>query len=764
MKRFEQILSALCVGLLPIALGAVPLPIVDVKTFDTTEFESLSPYVLDLAGEWKFYWSGSEARVPENFASETFDAARWETVSVPTCTEALGWGSRLSPGQSISLYRRSFELPLIWEGRKIYLELAGVVGEAFVWVNGKELKPLADGVYEVTGAAGYHAANVLAVKVVRAADSKWSGLCGQVRLFSTPKIELRDFRVTLKESEDSDSAEVEIEADVFKPLDDVSISGIRGVVDSIAKVFNIEGEEIAASPIERLKLSMEEPITTLHQKFTLPSPRLWSAESPASYIVAVQVDHDLRARRVVFKDDSQRDRAILHAIRVSSADFRNGAAASMEEIGEVLSRLKQANFNSVVDGGDLPVRFEAACDYYGLYLVKGEFEGIMSYSELGDKGTASYEEAKFSNSPLKVTCANAAVDRAILKNAHSSLMTSEYYAKWSLTRDGIEITGGTFDPPSTAAGKRVYLTLPLPEADKLDEKGEYLYNLSFLRRNAAPGLPEDCEIMHCQLPYVLPLPEIAAEESASPSEAQAETVVNEERVYVRTKDEGDAKSLEVTAGELKAVFDRVDRKLKSLKHKGKEIFVTDLGIDAFIEGLRGTRIRPGDMRVKGNTIIITDEVLSDGEVGFDRTMTWQFSEDGKIRLELELAPFGMKNDIPGSLGLKWRAQKAENLTFGYFGSGPWANRPGASAAAPVALYSGTSAELSGLRSNVRSLTITGKEGVGIEFKAATPFTLEFGEELKLYLLEPGTSLKGGKWAFDLTQVEPKDAKSSWWIF
>lgn len=41
------------------------------------------------------------------------------------------------------------------------------------------------------------------------------------------KIELRDFSVNLTPIHDSKSVEIEVVSEVFKPLDDVSISGIR---------------------------------------------------------------------------------------------------------------------------------------------------------------------------------------------------------------------------------------------------------------------------------------------------------------------------------------------------------------------------------------------------------------------------------------------------------------------------------------------------------------------------------------------------------
>lgn len=730
------------------------MPLVNVKTLESADFEKQSPYVLDLAGAWRFHWSGSEARAPEGFQDPAYDVTRWETVSVPSCPEALGWGSRVVAGRSVSCYRRSFTLPSPWAERKKFLDLTGVLGACTVWINGREIASGTNGVYDVTAAVDDLSSNEIAVRVVRTAGRGWSGLCGSVRLYAAPKVELRDFRVKVVPDADYLSATIEVEAEVFKHVGGISVGGIRGVADCVSKVFDEKGLEVASAPIEQVRLSTERALTTFRQKMTVDAPRFWSAESPSFYTVAVQVDHDLRARRVALRDSRQQDRAVLRAIRVSAADFEGGAAASADEIAACLSRLKRANFNAVAGAGELPVRFAECCDRYGLYVVTNPPAGLMAYCDLGSAGTASYEEAKFANSPLTVVCANAATGRAILKNAYTSLSASEFLGKWSLVRDGTEVAGGTFDLPSIPGGQRGLLELPLPASGLPDQKGECFYNLSFVTRKESPGVDAGLEIAHQQIPY-----------AAGGAGAEIPVVEGEAQVAIRTG-EGE-RTVEVVAGPTKAVFDRAARRFRSLAMNGQTVFAQGAGFGLFAEGLKGLRIRSGDLLVEGNTVVVTDEVLTDGEAGYDRAVRWRFSADGKVHVEVSLAPFGSVSGGPGALGFEWRPDGLSNLRFGYLGRGPWANGPEACAAASVGLYAGTAAELDGLRSGVRRFSVVNRGGTGVEIGAATPFVLEFGPTVRMRLEGVDAPFKAEKWSLVLTPVgkaAEKEEKPSGWFF
>ena len=741
------------------ALFARPMPLVSAKTFDSFEFESNSPYVLDLAGDWRFRWSGSQARAPEGFQNPAYDVSRWETVSVPSCSEALGWGARDLPCRSVSCYRRSFALPQAWAGRRTYLEMSGVCGDSTVWVNGKEFALETNGVYDVTTAVEPQAMNEIAVRVVRGAGAGWSGLCGSVRLYAAPKIELRDFSVSVKPDADYLSAEVEVVAEVLKREDSVSVGGIRGIADFVAKVFDEKGLEVASTPIEQVRLSTGGALTTVRRKMTVDAPRFWSAERPCFYTVAVQVDHDLRARRTAFRDARQRDRAVLRAIRVSAADFAGGAAASEEELAACLGALKQANFNAVVDGGDLPVRFVELCDRYGFYVIANAVPDLMAYGKLGAAGTSSFEEAKQANSPLGVVCANAATGRAVLKNAHTAIAASEYLARWNLTQDGIEVAGGTFELPPIPAGQRGLLELPLPVQSNSDVtvSGECFYNISFVTRTAAPGVKAGHEAVHFQIPYAI-------------GSAKADEPVADDGAQVDIRTSADTKVLEVRAGPTRAEFDCEGRRFRSLTVNGRTFRADGAnGCWFFADGLRGLRVRPGDLRVEGNAVVVTDELLSEGPAGYDRTVRWSFAADGKVRVEVKLAPFGQLSGGPGALGFAWSPDDRAGLKFSYLGRGPWANRPDACAAAPVGRYAGAGTELEGMRSDVRRFAVVGKDGAGVEIGAATPFALEFSPVVRMRLSSPGAGLRAENWTLVLTPVGgaaggPAEKDSSWWFF
>lgn len=739
MKKIGEILAVLGAGFLSLALGARPLPIVDVKTFANPDFEGLSPYIFDLAGEWKFHWSGSEERVPARFEATDYDSSKWVTIAVPASSEALGWGSREVMAKSVSLYRRSFDLPQIWAGRKIYLELEGVRGEAEVWVNGRKLEQVTSGVWSVTGKASYRVTNELAIKVVRTSGKGESGLCGSVRLFSAPKIELRDFTVTLNQGVDARTAEIEVTSEIFKPLGDVSVSGIRGVVDCVAKVFDERGEEIAASSIERVKLSTDSSTTTVKRKIAVSLPRLWTDEVPVIYTVAVQVDHDLRARRVALVDAEKRARSVMRPLSVSATDFRGGAAASKEEIAQCLATLKASNFNAVIGEGELPVNMAQSCDEYGVYVLTNEVEGVRAYRELGNKDSAIFEAEKQGNSPLSLVCTNAASAWAVLENHHTTLETSEYFARWSFTRDGKELKRGTFELPTIAPGQSAWVELPQPDPETTDFSGECLYNLGFVRRDGS-------EVMRAQLPY-----EVAVEKSEEKRDE------NDAERSVSMKTNGKTGNLEVKAGKTSAVFDCRAGKMLSLVMNGREILSADRKLGYCVEGLNAERARVIKVAIGDETITTTDEIIGDGTAGYERKLRWRFFADGKVDLEYEITPFGGAERAAHVLGLTWEAKTHKGLKVRYYGRGPWAHDLKTGKAAPIAIYSASLAELKGMRTDVRRFSVVGADESGIEVSADKPMDVDFGENLKIFAGEKGT--------LKLRPAESENkAKRSRWFF
>ena len=122
-----------------------------------------SPWLRSLNGAWKFQWSPDPWSRPVEFHKPAFDVGTWREIPVPSTWERQGYGVPLfvnhmypfkvdpprvmgeppreytsfAQRNPVGSYRRSFEIPAEWRGKRIVLHFAGVSSAFFVWVNGE---------------------------------------------------------------------------------------------------------------------------------------------------------------------------------------------------------------------------------------------------------------------------------------------------------------------------------------------------------------------------------------------------------------------------------------------------------------------------------------------------------------------------------------------------------------------------------------------------------------------------------------------------
>jgi len=192
-----------------------------------------SPFFASLNGSWKFHWSPAPESRPANFFATNFDDSAWTNIDVPANWEMKGFGVPIYLGSGypfkidpprvtsepptnwtayaqrdpVGSYRRNFDLPGNWAGRRVFIHFDGVDSAFYLWVNGvrvgfsKDSRTPAE--FELTDwvRAG---ANQLAVEVYRWSDGSYledqdmwrlSGIFRPVYLYSTAAARLRDFTV-----------------------------------------------------------------------------------------------------------------------------------------------------------------------------------------------------------------------------------------------------------------------------------------------------------------------------------------------------------------------------------------------------------------------------------------------------------------------------------------------------------------------------------------------------------------------------------------
>ncbi len=196
----------------------------DRSTAITSRFEN-SPYYLLLNGTWKFFFTDRYKELPENITDPSVNTASWYDITVPGNWEVQGHGVAiytnhgyefkarnpepplLPEDNPVGVYRRDIEIPAGWEGRDIYLHIAGAKSGTYVYLNGEEVGYSEDS----KNPAEFHinkflkpGKNVLTLKIFRWSTGSYlecqdfwriSGIERDVFIYSQPKTAIHDFRV-----------------------------------------------------------------------------------------------------------------------------------------------------------------------------------------------------------------------------------------------------------------------------------------------------------------------------------------------------------------------------------------------------------------------------------------------------------------------------------------------------------------------------------------------------------------------------------------
>ncbi len=381
-----------------------------------------SSFARDLNGTWKFHWVKHPALRPVDFYKTTFDVTGWADISVPSCWQVLGYGTpyyrnlgytfqknwprvmteppknftAFDERNPVGSYRRDFEVPAAWNGRRIFLSFDGVDAAFFLWINGQRVgysvnsRNVAE--FDITRFVKSGAPNVLAVEVYQYCAGSYledqdmwrlSGIFRNVTLWSSPKIHVRDFHVKPLLDEQCQDATLEIVAKVRNNGDDISAEQML-----TARLFDKAGNAIpgvmAFAQIEKLRPGAEQ---TVALAFKVSSPAKWTAETPNLYTTVLElgpaalggraVSERVSARTGFRKIEIKGRQFLLNGVPIKLKGVNRhehwpdtGHVVSEERMRRDLEVIKQCNANHVrtCHYSNDP-RWYELCDEYGIYLV-----------------------------------------------------------------------------------------------------------------------------------------------------------------------------------------------------------------------------------------------------------------------------------------------------------------------------------------------------------------------------------------------------------
>jgi beta-galactosidase len=334
-----------------------------------------------LNGMWAFkYVAGLDAGQDEAFAQPGFDAASWATLPVPGHWELHGYsepGYFNGPPEGLGLYRRVFRVPEAWRGQRVFVCFDGVLHGFTAAVNGKEIGTWASGfnpvTFDITDALlPGDADNLLTVKVSTRSRG-WdfdtmdcwslSGIYRDVTLFAVPTTHVTDYwaRTTLG-ADGSARLAIDVAASAPGTLTGTLTPPGAGAPASFSITLDDSGRGA----------------TTLD----IPTPQLWTAETPALYRIALSLaaadgsTHRVEDR-IGLREVSIKDGVLLlngKPIKLRGINHHDiwpeeGRVATVARMRRDLELMREANINFVRTSHYPPhPLFIGMCDELGFYV------------------------------------------------------------------------------------------------------------------------------------------------------------------------------------------------------------------------------------------------------------------------------------------------------------------------------------------------------------------------------------------------------------
>ena len=379
-------------------------------------------YLKLLNGLWDFKYIEDINIYNENFYKLDFNPdlkEEWGKINVPSHWQLEGYGhphytniqypfpvdppNPPKPNPA-GLYRNKFYLPENLREEEQIITFEGIDSAFNFWVNG-EYCGYSQGSrlpakFNISNKLNYGKSNLIAIQVIQWSDGSYledqdmwwlSGIFRDIYIYSQPKVNIDDYKIETKLTNDYSDGELKISTKITNNL--------KNTIKDYKIKFELKRNHLIFSesiPLNHLKSETIQEISFIKE---VKDPDQWTAETPNLYDLNISliddtgnvienVNNKIGFREIEIIDGQLKVNGKTIMIRgVNRHDFHPelGRAITKKEIEEDLLMMKRNNINAVRTAHypNHPVFYEL-CDKYGLYVIAETDIESHGFEELED--------------------------------------------------------------------------------------------------------------------------------------------------------------------------------------------------------------------------------------------------------------------------------------------------------------------------------------------------------------------------------------------
>lgn len=380
-----------------------------------------SAYFISLNGTWKFNWVQDPRKRPTDFYKPDFNDSKWDNFKVPANWEVNGYGlpiyvnqpyefagrkltgNRMNPpfdipedNNPVGSYRRKINIPENWKNRQVFINLGAVKSAFFIWVNGKKVGYSEDSKlaaeFDITNYVK-PGENTIALQVYRWSDGSYlecqdmwriSGIERDVYLYSTPKIDVRDFKVigNLDPTYTNGLLDVNLTVESYK----IDQRTNHSRPDSFYVALDLQDAKgnTIWKDATGTKTVLGNYRSNVGFKTQISNIKTWSAEIPYLYTLYITLKDksgevlEVIPQRVGFRSVEIKGsdllvngkRIFLKGVNRHEHNATQGHTLTRDDMHKDMEMMKKLNVNAVRHSHYPPDPYwMELCDEYGLYVI-----------------------------------------------------------------------------------------------------------------------------------------------------------------------------------------------------------------------------------------------------------------------------------------------------------------------------------------------------------------------------------------------------------